>query len=430
MKKKYKKSSKFGFATKTIHSGAYPDRVTGARNTPIFQTTSYVFENTDHARKLFRLEDFGFIYSRLTNPTVSVLEERIAALEKGTAAVACSSGHAAQQLAFTSLLNQDDHFIASAKLYGGSINQFSKTFKNFGWSCSFANPENIANFENTVQENTKLIFIETLANPDGAIIDIEKISKIAKKYHIPLVVDNTLASPFLHNPIDWGANIVTHSLTKFICGNGTSMGGIVIDCGNFNYSKDNKFPGLTEPNKSYNGIKFHETFGDFGFAMKTKTDALRDLGCSLSPHNAFHILNGVETLHLRMKEHVKNAFEVAKFLENHPKVLSVSYAGLKSSKYFKLAKKYFPFGPGSIFTIKLKKGYKACVSLVENVKLFSHVANVGDTRSLIIHPASTTHSQLSENEKISAGASSDTIRLSIGIETVEDIIQDLDQALK
>lgn len=430
MKKKYyNKNSSYGFGTKTIHSGAFPDKVTGARNTPIFQTTGYVFKNTEHAERLFKLQDFGFIYSRLTNPTVAVLEERLASVEKGTAAVACSSGHSAQQLALTPLLKHNDHFIASSKLYGGSINQFSKTFKNFGWTCSFVDPSKISNFENNIRKNTKLIFLETLANPDGSIVDIEKVSKIAKKYHIPLIVDNTLASPYLHNPIDWGANIVTHSLTKFICGNGSSMGGVVIDCGNFDYNKDNKFPSLTMPNPSYNGIKFYETFGNFGYAMKIKADTLRDLGCSLSPHNAFYILNGIETLHLRMKEHVKNALAVAEFLNEHPKIASVSYAGLKSSKFYKLAKKYFPIGPGSIFTVKLKGGYNACVSLVENVKLLSHVANIGDTRSLIIHPASTTHAQLSKEEKIAAGAASNSIRLSIGIESVEDIIKDLDQGL-
>ncbi len=424
-----KEKNNYGFATRSIHAGSYPDKVTGARNTPIFQTTSYVFNNTQHAERLFKLQDFGFIYSRLTNPTVSVLEEKLANLEKGTASVACSSGHSAQQMAFTALLKNNDHFIASNKLYGGSINQFSKTFNNYGWSCSFVDPAKVSNFENAIRKNTKLIFIETLANPDGSIIDIEKVSKIAKKYHLLLVVDNTLASPFLHNPIDWGANIITHSLTKFICGHGTSMGGVVIDCGNFDFSKDDKFPSLTMPDKSYNGIKFYETFGNFGYAMKVKTDVLRDLGCTLSPQNAFLIINGIETLHLRMKEHVKNALKVAEFLNNHPKIEKVSYAGLKTSKYYKLAKKYMPNGPGSIFTIKLKKGYDACVSLVENVELFSHVANVGDIRSLIIHPASTTHSQLSEKEKISAGADPDTVRLSIGLETVEDIIKDLDKSL-
>lgn len=427
-KKKNKKN--FGFATKTIHAGSRPDSVTGARNTPIYQTTSYVFDNTEHAKRLFSLQDFGFIYSRLTNPTVSVLEEKVASIEKSRAAVACSSGHAAQQLAFVPLLNNGDHFISSNKLYGGSINQFSKTFKNFGWNCDLIDPDDIKNFENNIRDNTKFIFIETLSNPDGSIVDIEKVSKIAKKYHIPLIVDNTLATPFIHNPIDWGANIITHSLTKFICGNGTSMGGIVVDCGNFNFLKDKKYPGLSEPNQSYNGIKFSETFGDFGYAMKVKADSLRDLGCSLSPQNAFNILNGLETLHLRMQEHVKNAKAVAEFLESHPKVYDVSYAGLKSSKYFRLAKKYMPKGPGSIFTFKLKKGYKACISLVESVKLFSHVANIGDTRSLIIHPASTTHSQLSKEAKIKAGASPDTIRLSIGLETIDDIIEDLDLALK
>ena len=424
-----KKKKNYGFATKTIHAGASPEATTGARNVPIYQTTSYVFDSTEHAKRLFNLQDFGFIYSRLTNPTVSALEERVASIEKSRAAVACSSGHAAQQLAFIPLLNNGDHFISSNKLYGGSINQFSKTFKNFGWNCDFVEPDDLSNFENNIRDNTKFIFIETLSNPDGSIVDIEKVSKIAKKNHIPLIVDNTLATPYLHNPIDWGANIVTHSLTKFICGHGTSMGGVVVDCGNFNYLKDNKFPALSQPNKSYNDIKFSETFGDFGYAMKVKADSLRDLGCSLSPQNAFNILNGLETLHLRMKEHVSNAKLVANFLNSHPKVYDVSYAGLKSNKYYKLAKKYMPLGPGSIFTIKLKKGHRACVKLVESVKLFSHVANIGDTRSLIIHPASTTHSQLSKEEKIRAGAGPNTIRLSIGIETAKDIIEDLDSAL-
>ncbi len=424
-----KRKKDFGFATKTIHSGSRPDPVTGARNTPIYQTTSYVFNNTEHAKRLFSLQDFGFIYSRLTNPTISVLEERIASIEKSRASVACSTGHAAQQLAFLPLMNNGDHFIASNKLYGGSINQFTKTFKNFGWHCDFVDPDKITNFENNIRKNTKFIFIETLSNPDGSVVDIEKVSKIARKHHIPLIVDNTLATPYIHNPRDWGANIITHSLTKFICGNGTTMGGIVIDCGNFDFLKDNKYPSLSEPNLSYNGIKFSETFGDFGFAMKVKADTLRDLGCSLSPNSAFNILNGLETLHLRMQEHIKNAKKVAEFLNSHSKVYSVSYAGLKSSKYYKLAKKYMPFGPGSIFTIKLKKGYKACINLVENVELFSHVANIGDTRSLIIHPASTTHSQLTEKERIDAGASSDSIRLSIGLETVDDIIEDLDKSL-
>ena len=424
-----KKKDLYGFATRSIHAGATPEYVTGARNTPIFQTTSYVFESTEHAERLFKLQDFGFIYSRLTNPTVSVLEERIANLEKSRAAVACSSGHASQQLAFAALLRNKDHFIASNKLYGGSINQFTKTFKNFGWECSLVDPNIINNFENAMQNNTKLIFIETLSNPDGSIVDIESVAKLAKKYHIPLIVDNTLASPYLHNPVDWGANIITHSLTKFICGNGTSMGGIVIDAGNFNFLRDNKFPGLSTPDASYNNIKFSETFGDFGFAMKVKVDTLRDLGCSLSPQNAFYILNGTETLALRMKQHTSNALAVAKYLDQNPKVSYVSYAGLKKNKYYELGKKYFPLGCGSIFTIKLKNGFDACVSLVENVKLLSHVANVGDTRSLIIHPASTTHSQLSDEEKIKAGADPSVVRLSIGLENVEDIIKDLDQAI-
>ena len=424
-----KKKISYGFATRAIHSGAGPEPITGARNTPIYQTTSYVFKNTEHAERLFKLEDFGFIYSRLTNPTISVLEERLANLENSRAAVACSSGHASQQLAFASLLGKNDHFIASNKLYGGSINQFNKTFRKFGWDCSFVDPDNVKNFENEIRDNTKLIFIETLSNPDGSIVDIEAVAKIASKYHIPLVVDNTLATPFLHNPANWGANIITHSLTKFICGNGTSMGGIVVDCGNFDFLKDNKYPGLSQPDQSYNNIRFSETFGDFGFAMKVKADTLRDLGCTLSPQNAFYILNGIETLNLRMKKHSDNALIVAKYLKNHSKVSSVSYPGLKNNKYYNLGKKYFPFGVGSIFTIKLKNGYKACVSMVEKTNLLSHVANVGDTRSLIIHPASTTHSQLSDEEKTKAGAGPDVIRLSIGLEDVEDIISDIDNSL-
>tara|TARA_Y100001954_G_scaffold229764_1_gene276253 strand:+ start:1778 stop:3058 length:1281 start_codon:yes stop_codon:yes gene_type:complete len=424
-----KKKNKLKFATRAIHAGAYPEKITGARNTPIYQTTSFVFDSTEHARSLFKLQDFGFIYSRITNPTISVLEERIANLEKSRAAVACASGHAAQQLAFTPLLTDGDHFISSNKLYGGSLNQFGKTFKNFGWSCTFVDPFKLKNFEKAMKKKTKFIFIETLANPDGSIIDIEGVSKIAKRYHVPLIVDNTLATPYLHNPKDWGANIITHSLTKFIGGHGTSMGGIVIDCGNFDYSIENKYPQLTSPSKSYNGIRFFETFGDFAYAMKVKVDALRDLGCALSPQNAFYILNGVETLHLRMKMHSENALKVAKFLENHKNVESVSYAGLQKNKSFKLAKKYLPLGSGAIFTISLKNGYESCISMVEKVKLFSHVANIGDTRSLIIHPASTTHSQLSEEEKIKAGAASNVIRLSIGLEDVEDIINDLKQSL-
>ena len=424
------KNKKYGFDTRAIHAGSYPDLTTGARNTPIYQTTSYVFESTKHAEKLFKLEDFGFVYSRLTNPTVSVLEERIANLEKSRASVACSSGHAAQQLTFASLISSGDHFIASSKLYGGSINQFTKTFKNFVWNCSLVDPKNISNFENAIRKNTKLIFIETLSNPDASIVDIEEVAKIAKKFHIPLVVDNTMATPYLHNPIEWGANIITHSLTKFICGNGTSMGGAVIDCGNFDFLKDEKYPSLSQANTSYNNIKFSETFGDFGFAMKVKVDTLRDLGCSLSPNNAFYILNGVETLGIRMKKHTSNALKVAEFLNQHSLVESVSYAGLKNNENYKLSKKYFPLGPGSVFTIKLKNGYNSCISLVENVNLFSHVANIGDTRSLIIHPASTTHSQLSKTEKIKSGAGPDVIRLSIGLENVEDIIEDLDKSIK
>ena len=423
MKNKYK------FETRAVHSGVAPDATTGARNMPIYQTSSYVFDSTEHAASLFNLQDFGFIYSRLTNPTVSALEEKLANLENGTAGVACSTGHAAQQLAFTPLLSSGDHFIASQNLYGGSLNQFTNTFSRFGWKCSLIDPSNTENFSKEIRKNTKLIFIEVLANPGGIIVDIEKVSKIAKEASIPLIVDNTLCSPYLHRPIDWGADIVTHSLTKFICGHGTSMGGIVIESGNFNWEQSGKFPSITDPSPSYHGLKFAETFGDFGYSMKLKADVLRDMGATLSPNNAFNILTGAETLHLRMERHTSNALKVANFLNQHKKINWVSYAGLKESPYYELSKKYMPKGPGSVFTISLKEGFSSCVKLVENVKLFSHVANLGDTRSLIIHPASTTHNQLSEDEKVKAGSGPDVIRLSIGIENPEDIINDLDQAI-
>ncbi len=424
------KKKQFGFATRAVHAGSAPDASTGARNTPIYQTTSYVFDNTEHAASLFNLQNFGFIYSRLTNPTVSVLEEKVANLELGRGGVACSSGHAAQQLAFTPLIKNGEHFIASRNLYGGSLNQFTKTFNNFGWDCSIVDPTKIENFSKEIRPSTKFIFLEALANPGGIIVDIEKVSKLCKEANIPLIVDNTLATPFLLRPIEWGADIVTNSLTKFLCGHGTSMGGIVVDSGKFDWSNSSSFPAITEPSDSYHGLKFAETFGDFAYAMKMKVDVLRDLGCSLSPHNAFNIITGIETLHLRMQEHVRNAQKVAEFLENHKKICWVSYAGLKSSPYNSLAKKYLPKGPGAVFTLGLKGGYKSCVSLVEKVKLFSHVANLGDTRSLIIHPASTTHNQLSDEDKKLSGAGPDTIRLSVGIETIEDLIEDLDQALK
>jgi len=403
--------------------------VTGARNTPIYQTSSYVFEDTEHAADLFDLSRFGFVYSRMTNPTVSVLEERVASLEKGRAAVAAASGHAAQFLTFFTLLEPGDEFVASQNLYGGSVTQFGLSFKRLGWSCHFVDPTKPDNFRNAITPRTKALFLEVLANPGGMVIDLEKVVAIGKEAGIPVIVDNTMATPYLLNPIEWGADIVIHSTTKFLNGHGNSMGGVIVESGKFNWIKDGRFPSMTEPDPAYHGLKFYETFGDFGFTTKARAVALRDFGPALAPLNAFMTITGIETLPLRMERHVSNAQAVAKFLESHKQVDWVSYAGLKSSPFFDLAKKYLPKGAGAVFTFGVKGGYDAGVKVVEAVNLFSHLANVGDTRSLIIHPASTTHRQLNEEQQIAAGAGPDVIRLSIGLETIDDIISDLDQAL-
>ena len=420
---------KYGFATRSIHAGARPEPITGARNTPIYQTSSYVFEDTEHAADLFNLSRFGFIYSRLTNPTVSVLEERVASLEKGRAAVAAASGHAAQFLTFFTLLEPGDEFVASRNLYGGSVTQFGLSFKKLGWSCHFVDPTEPDNFRKAITAKTKAIFLEVLANPGGLIIDLEKVVEIGRNHGIPVIVDNTMASPYLLNPIDWGADIVIHSTTKFLNGHGTSMGGVIIESGKFDWVNNGKFPSMTEPDPAYHGLTFHETFGDFGFTTKARAVALRDFGPALAPLNAFMTITGIETLPLRMERHVSNALAVAEFLENHRQVEWVSYAGLKSSPFYELANKYLPKGAGAVFTFGVKGGYDAGIKVVEAVNLFSHLANVGDTRSLIIHPASTTHRQLNEEQQIAAGAGPDVIRLSIGLETIDDIISDLDQAL-
>ncbi|OUT51553.1 MAG: O-acetylhomoserine aminocarboxypropyltransferase [Rhodospirillaceae bacterium TMED8] len=421
---------KYGMETRTIHAGSSPDPVTGARNTPIYQTTSYVFDGAEHASDLFNLQAFGFIYSRLTNPTVAVLEERIANLEDGRAAVCASSGHAAQFLAFFSLLDPGDEFIASRNLYGGSITQFGVSFKRLGWNCKFVDPHDPENFRKALSEKTKAIFIEVLANPSGVVVDLEAIAAISKEAGIPLIVDNTLSTPYLCQPFDWGADIIVHSTTKFLSGNGTSMGGAVVESGKFNWAARGKFPTMTEPDPAYHGLTFAETFGDFGYTMKTRTVGLRDFGPCMSPANAFYTLMGMETLHLRVERHVENALKIAEFLDGHPAISWVSYAGLKSSPYHQLKQKYLPKGAGSVFTFGVKRGYDACIKLVESVNLFSHLANVGDTRSLILHPASTTHRQLTDEQRKNAGAGSDVIRLSVGLETVGDLIYDLDQALK
>jgi O-acetylhomoserine (thiol)-lyase len=418
-----------GFATLSIHAGAKPDPTTGARATPIYQTTSFVFDDVEHAASLFGLQAFGNIYTRIGNPTCAVLEERVAALEGGTAGLAVASGHAAQVIVMHALMMPGDEFVASKKLYGGSINQFNHSYKNFGWNVVWADPDDMTSFEKAVTPRTKAIFIESIANPGGVITDIEAASKIARKANVPLIVDNTLATPYLCKPIDYGADIVVHSLTKFLGGHGNSIGGMIVDGGRFNWLQDKRYPMLSEPRPEYSGMVLGETFGNFAFAIACRVLGLRDLGPALSPFNAFLIATGIETLPLRMQRHSDNALVVAQWLAKRPEVSWVSYAGLASDKYNTLAKKYTPKGAGAVMTFGLKGGYGAGVKLVSNVKLFSHLANIGDTRSLIIHPASTTHKQLSDAQKVQAGAGPDVVRLSIGLEDTADIIADLEDGL-
>ena len=420
----------YGIETRAIHAGARPDATTGARSTPIFQTTSYVFDDVDHAASLFNLQTFGYIYSRMTNPTVAVLEERIASLEDGRAAVASASGHAAQFLAFATLLDPGDEFVSAKSLYGGSLTQFGITFKRMGWTCHFVDPSDPENFERAMTPKCKAIFVESLANPGGIVVDLEAVAEIARRHGVPLIVDNTMATPYLCRPFEWGADIVIHSMTKFIGGHGNSMGGMVVESGRFDWWQGGKFPTMTEPDPGYHGLTFAETFGDFGFTMKARAVTLRDFGPALSPMNAYFLLQGVETLPLRMERHCANAQTVAEWLAAHPKVAWVSYAGLPSDPYHALAKKYLPKGAGAVFTFGVNGGYEAGIRVVEACELFSHLANIGDTRSLILHPASTTHRQLSDEQRAAAGAGPDVVRLSVGLETVDDIIADLDQALE
>ena len=418
-----------GFDTLAIHAGAKPDPATGARATPIYQTTSFVFDDVDHAASLFGLQAFGNIYTRITNPTNAVLEERVAALEGGTAALAVASGHAAEFLVFHTLLQPGDEVIAATKLYGGSINQLNHSWKQFGWQVKWANPDDIASFEAAVTPKTKAIFIESISNPGGAIVDVEAIARVAKKARVPLVVDNTLATPYLFRPFEHGADIVVHSATKFLGGHGNSIAGVIVDGGSFDFLADKRYPMLSEPRPEYNGLVIGETFGNFAFAIACRVLGLRDLGPALSPFNAFLIATGIETLPLRMQRHSDNALAVAEFLSKHPAVAWVSYPGLPGDRGHALAKKYLPKGAGAMFTFGLKGGYDAGLAVVKNLKLFSHLANIGDTRSLVIHPASTTHRQLSDAQKTGAGAGPEVVRLSIGIEDKADIIADLTQAL-
>ena len=418
-----------GFDTLAIHAGAAPDPATGARITPIYQTTAYVFNDVKHAADLFALRTFGNIYTRIMNPTQGVLEAKIAALEGGTAALAVASGHAAQLLVFHTIMQPGDEFVAVRQLYGGSINQFNHSFKSFGWHVVWADAEDMNSIEKALSPKTKAIFIESIANPGGRITDIAAVAKIAKRAGVPLIVDNTLATPYLCKPIEHGANIIVHSLTKYMGGHGNSMGGAIVDGGNFDWSKSGRYPLLSEPNESYHGIKFYETFGGMAFAITCRVLGLRDLGPAIAPQNAFNILTGMETLGLRMQRHCDNALKVAEWLTQNPKVAWVIYAGLPADAHHALHKKYAPKGAGGVFTFGLKGGYEAGVKVVSSVKLFSHLANIGDTRSLIIHPASTTHSQLTPDQLKKAGAGPDVVRLSVGIEDVTDIIADLEQAI-
>ena len=419
----------YGFDTLQIHAGAAPDPATGARQTPIYQNTAYVFRDADHAAALFNLQELGYIYSRLTNPTVSALQERVAALEGGVGAVACSSGHAAQIMALFPLMNPGCNIISSNRLYGGTVTQFSQTFKRFGWEVRMVDFEDTSAIRKAIDENTRAIFCESIANPGGYITDLEKIGKLAAKEKLPLIVDNTSATPYLCKPFEWGATQVVHSTTKYLSGNGTSMGGVVVDSGAFDWLAAGKHPSMVEPEPAYHGLKFAETFGPLAYTFHGIAIGLRDLGMTAAPMNAFQTMLGIETLSLRMEKHVANAKKVANWLQSHKSVEYVSYAGLSDSPYARRAAKYTPKGAGALFTFGVKGGYDACVKLVDNVEIFSHVANLGDTRSLIIHSASTTHRQLTDKQRVAAGAGPEVVRVSIGIEDPDDLIADLDQAL-
>jgi O-acetylhomoserine (thiol)-lyase len=418
----------FGFSTRALHAGHRPDSDTGSRAVPIYQTTSYVFEDTEHAANLFNLQRFGNIYTRIMNPTTAVFEERMAALERGVGALAVSSGQAAQFIALMSLLQNGDEIVAASTLYGGTYTQFDVSFRRLGIQTTFVDPDDPENFRRAITPRTRLLYGETIGNPRINVLDIAAVAEIAHSAGIPLVIDNTFASPYLCRPIEHGADIVLHSATKFIGGHGTSIGGVIVDSGRFPWDRG-AFPQLLEPSKGYHGIRFYETFGDFAFIMKARVEGLRDFGPALSPFNSFLFLQGLETLKLRMECHTANALAVAKHLAGHPLVSWVNYAALPSSPYYKLAQKYLPHGSGAIMTFGIRGGLEAGRRFIESLKLFSHLANVGDAKSLVIHPASTTHQQLSDEEKLAGGVTNDMIRLSIGIEEIDDILWDLDQAL-
>jgi len=419
--------------TLAVHAGCEPDPTTNARITPIYQTASYVFDSPDHAANLFSLSEFGNIYSRIMNPTNDALEKKVAAMEGGVGALGVASGHAAQLIAFHTLMEPGCNIVAARKLYGGSLNQMGEAFLKFGWETRFVDADDPENIRAAMDDKTRCVFIESLANPGGVVSDIAAIADVAHAGGVPLIVDNTMATPALCRPFDYGADIVTHSTTKFLNGHGNAVGGVIVDSGKFDWkAQGDKFASLTRPNGSYHGavlVDALEPVGPIAFIIACRVLGLRDLGPALAPMNAFLALTGMETLHLRMERHCENAMELAEWLKGHEKVAWVSYAGLPDSEYYSLAKTYLGGRGGAVFTFGLKGGYEAGRALVSNVKLFSHLANIGDTRSLIIHPASTTHSQLGETELIAAGAGPDVVRVSVGIENIEDIKADLDQAL-
>ena len=419
----------YGIDTLQIHAGARPDPTTGARQTPIYQTTAYVLRDADHAAALFNLQEVGNIYSRLTNPTIAVLQERIATLEGGVGGVACSSGHAAQIMALFPLMSPGMNVVASTRLYGGTVTQFGVTIKRFGWEVKFVDTDDETAVANAIDENTRALFCETIANPGGYITDLEAMAKIADNASIPLIVDNTTATPYLCRPIEHGASIVVHSTTKYLTGNGTVTGGVVVDSGNFDWAESGKFPSLSEPEPAYHGMRFQEAFGPLAYTFHGIAVGLRDLGMTMNPQAAHYTLMGIETLSLRMAKHVENALKVANWLENDPRTESVTYAGLKSSQYFPRVKKICPRGAGALFTVAIRGGYNSCLKFVDALEIFSHVANLGDARSLVIHTASTTHRQLTTEQQIAAGSAPNLVRISIGIEDADDLITDLDQAL-
>jgi len=419
---------KFGFSTRQLHAGQAPDPTTGSRAVPIYQTTSYVFEDTDHAARLFALEESGNIYTRIMNPTTDVFEQRIADLEGGVGALAASSGHGAQTMAILSLCQAGDHIVSSSTLYGGTYNQFNYTFPRLGIEVTLVDPSDAGNFKAAIQDNTKLIFGETLGNPSINVFPFEEVAATAREFGLPLVIDSTFATPYLCRPFEWGANIITHSTTKFLGGHGTSIGGVIVDGGNFDWESSGRFANFTTPDPSYHGIKYAD-LGEIAFIAKTRVQILRDIGACQSPLNSWLFLQGIETLSLRMDRHVSNAQAVAEFLESHPRVEEVTYPGLASHPDHIEAKKYLPKGPGAILGFAIQGGREAGENFINKLQLFSHLANVGDAKSLAIHPASTTHSQLSSQEQLSAGVLPGFVRLSVGTEDIEDILWDLDQAL-